>query len=149
MRSKWSLRGFEPQFFHFWRQNMILMKKKQWKKQDLNLQSSSLKLSAIPTELSSLVIEYTNILLYWLIHHQTKHMKSNKYTIYHEICIYAKPLTQIPFFAWIYNSFIISHLLEWLKVRQIKSGIRVNFDQCACICLFPKTLLCHQCFWKI
>ena len=40
------------------------------------------------------------------------------------------PLTQIPFFAWIYNSFIISHLLEWLKVRQIKSGIRVNFDQC-------------------
>ena len=41
------------------------------------------------------------------------------------------PLTQIPFFAWIYNSFIISHLLEWLKVRQIKSGIRVNFDQCA------------------
>ena len=41
------------------------------------------------------------------------------------------PLTQIPFFAWIYNSFIISYLLEWLKVRQIKSGIRVNFDQCA------------------
>ena len=40
------------------------------------------------------------------------------------------PLTQIPFFAWIYNSFIISHLLEWLKVRQIKSGIKVNFDQC-------------------
>ena len=41
------------------------------------------------------------------------------------------PLTQVPFFACIYNSFIISHLLEWLKVRQIKSGIRVNFDQCA------------------
>ena len=41
------------------------------------------------------------------------------------------PLTQIPFFAWIYNSFINSHLLEWLKVRQIKSGIRINFDQCA------------------
>ena len=41
------------------------------------------------------------------------------------------PFTQIPFFTWIYNSFIISHLLEWLKVRQIKSGIRVNFDQCA------------------
>ena len=40
------------------------------------------------------------------------------------------PLTQIPFFAWIYNSFINSYLLEWLKVRQIKSGIRVNFDQC-------------------
>ena len=39
-------------------------------------------------------------------------------------------LTQIPFFAWIYNSFIISHLLEWLKVGQIKSSIRVNFDQC-------------------
>ena len=39
-------------------------------------------------------------------------------------------LTQIPFFAWIYNSFIISHLLEWLKVLQIKNGIRVNFDQC-------------------
>ena len=43
------------------------------------------------------------------------------------------PLTQIPFFAWIYNSFIIPHLLEWLKVRQIKSGIRVNFDQCGSI----------------
>ena len=43
------------------------------------------------------------------------------------------PLTQIPFFAWIYNSFIISHLLEWLKVRQIKSGIRVNFDQCVVV----------------
>ena len=40
------------------------------------------------------------------------------------------PLTRIPFFAWIYNSYIISHLLEWLKVRQIKSSIRVNFDQC-------------------
>ena len=40
------------------------------------------------------------------------------------------PLPQIPFFAWIYNSFIIFHLLEWLKDRQIKSGIRVNFDQC-------------------
>ena len=40
------------------------------------------------------------------------------------------PLTQILFFAWIYNSFINSRLLEWLKVRQIKSGIRVNFDQC-------------------
>ena len=40
-------------------------------------------------------------------------------------------LTQIQFYAWIYNSFINSHLLEWLKVRQIKSGIRVNFDQCA------------------
>ena len=34
------------------------------------------------------------------------------------------PLTQIPFFAWIYNSFIISHLLEWLKVRQIKMCIK-------------------------
>ena len=32
------------------------------------------------------------------------------------------PLTQIQFYAWIYNSFINSHLLEWLKVRQIKSG---------------------------
>ena len=42
------------------------------------------------------------------------------------------PLTQIQFYAWIYNSFINSHLLEWLKVRQIKSGIRVNFDQCVC-----------------
>ena len=41
------------------------------------------------------------------------------------------PLTQIQFYAWIYNSFINSHLLEWLKVRQIKSGIRVNFAQCA------------------
>ena len=39
-------------------------------------------------------------------------------------------LTQILFFAWIYNSFIISHFLERLKARQIKSGIRVNFDQC-------------------
>ena len=46
MRSKWSLRGFEPRFFHFWRKNMILMKKKQWKKQDLNPRSSGLKLSA-------------------------------------------------------------------------------------------------------
>ena len=50
------------------------------------------------------------------------------------------PLTQIPFFAWIYNSFINSHLLEWLKVRQIKSGIRVNFDQCVRIS-GPETLL--------
>ena len=40
------------------------------------------------------------------------------------------PLTQIQFFAWIYNSFIISHLLEWSIVRQIKNGIRVHFDQC-------------------
>ena len=70
--------------------NMILMKKKQWKKQDLNLRSSSLKSSAIPTELPSLVTDYGNILLYLFLHHQTKHMKSNKYTIYHEICIYAK-----------------------------------------------------------
>ena len=101
------------------------MKKKQWKKQDLNLRSSSLKSSAIPTELSGLVTDYGNILLYLfihyqtngrkssrlkmvlesiltsvefihfktddlLIHHQTKHMKSNKYTIYHENCIYTK-----------------------------------------------------------
>ena len=69
---------------------MILMKKKQWKKQDLNLRSSSLKSSAIPTELPSLVKDIVKILLYLLVHHQTKHMKSNKYTIYHEICIYAK-----------------------------------------------------------
>ena len=66
------------------------MKKKQWKKQDLNLRSSSLKSSAIPTELPSLVTDYGNILLYLLIHHQTKHMKSNKYTFYHKVCIYAK-----------------------------------------------------------
>ena len=46
------------------------------------------------------------------------------------------PLTQIPFFAWIYNSFIISHVLEWLKVHQIKSGIRVNFDQCGYVVVF-------------
>ena len=39
-------------------------------------------------------------------------------------------LNQIQFFAWIQNSFIISHLLEWLKVLKIKNGIRVNFDQC-------------------
>ena len=65
MRSKWSLRGFEPRFFHFWRKNMILMKKKQWKKQDLNPRSSGLKLSAKPTELSSLVTDYSNILSYW------------------------------------------------------------------------------------
>ena len=90
MRSKWSLRGFEPQFFIFEEENMILMKKKQWQKQDLNLRSSSLKSSAIPTELSGLVTDYGNILLYLLIHYQTKHMKSNKYTIYHENCIYTK-----------------------------------------------------------
>ena len=66
------------------------MKKKQLKKQDLNLRSSSLKLSAIPTELPSLVTEHGNILSYLLIHHQTKQMKSNKCTIYHEIYIYAK-----------------------------------------------------------
>ena len=77
MRSKWPLRGFEPQFFIFEEKNMILMKKKQWKKQDLNLQSSSLKSSAIPTELPSLVTDCGNILLYLLIHHQTKPMKSN------------------------------------------------------------------------
>ena len=62
------------------------MKKKQWKKKELNLQLSSLKSSAIPTELPSRVTEYGNILLYL----STKDMKSNKYTIYHEICIYAK-----------------------------------------------------------
>ena len=45
---------------------------------------------AIPTELSGLVTDCCNILLYLLIHHQTKHMKSNKYTICHEICVYAK-----------------------------------------------------------
>ena len=90
MRSKWPLRGFEPQFFIFEEENMILMKKTQWKKQYLNLRSYSLKLSAIPTELSGLCTDYINILLYLLIHHQTKQMKSNKYTIYHEICIYAK-----------------------------------------------------------
>ena len=56
------------------------------------------------------------------------------------------PLTQIPFFAWIYNSFIIFHLLEWLKVRQIKIGIRVNFDQCEMYCL---QTYCLQRFWKI
>ena len=50
------------------------------------------------------------------------------------------PLNQIPFFAWIYNSFIIFHLLEWLKVRQIKSGIRVNFDQCDLGMLLTETL---------
>ena len=38
----------------------------------------------------SLVTDNGNILLYLLIHHQTKHMKSNKYAIYIEICIYAK-----------------------------------------------------------
>ena len=91
MRSKWSLRGFEPQFFSFLKKKYDFnKKKKQWKKQDLNLQSSSLKSSAIPTELSSLCTNYGNILSYLLIHHQTKHMKSNKYTIYYEICIYAK-----------------------------------------------------------
>ena len=63
MRSKWPLRGFEPQFFIFEEKNMFLMKKKQWKKQDLNLQSPSLKSSAIPTELSSLVTESYNISL--------------------------------------------------------------------------------------
>ena len=87
---KMAFKGIWTPVFHFWRKNMILMKKKQWKKQDLNLRSSSLKSSAIPTELPSLVTDCGNILLYLLIHHQTKPMKSNKYTIYHEICIYAK-----------------------------------------------------------
>ena len=45
---------------------MILMKKKQRKKQDLTLRSSSLKFSAIPTELLSLVTDYGNILLYMI-----------------------------------------------------------------------------------
>ena len=65
-------------------------KKKQRKKQDLSPRSSSLKSSALPTELPSLITDHCNILLYILIHHQTKLMKSNTHTIYHEICIYAK-----------------------------------------------------------
>ena len=75
------------------------MKKKQWKKQDLNLRSSSLKSSAIPTELPSLVTNHGNILLYLLIHHQTKNMKSNKYTCYHEICNNAKSPHPNPVFC--------------------------------------------------
>ena len=63
MRSKWPLRGFEPQFFIFEEKKCFNEKKKQWKKQDLNLQSSSLNSSAIPTELSSLVTESYNISL--------------------------------------------------------------------------------------
>ena len=54
------------------------------------------------------------------------------------------PLTQIQFYAWIYNSFINSHLLEWLKVRQIKSGIRVNFDQCE-----ENMQAFSDCLWKL
>ena len=58
------------------------------------------------------------------------------------------PLTQILFFAWIYNSFIISHLLEWLKLRQIKSGIKVNFDQCGTTLHIEKiTTLKHVRAW--
>ena len=53
------------------------------------------------------------------------------------------PLTQIQFYAWIYNSFINSHLLEWLKVRQIKSGIRVNFDQCEVLSI-NKVIACKS-----
>ena len=77
------------------------MKKKQWKKQDLNLRSSSLKSSAIPTELPSLVTDQGNILLHLSIHHQTKHMKSNKYTINMKFAFMQNPLTQVQFFAWI------------------------------------------------
>ena len=84
MRSKWSLRGFEPSF--------SFLKKKCDFNEKKAMEKLSLKSSAIPTELPSLVTDYGNILLYLLIHHQTKHMKSNKYTIYHEICIYAKSL---------------------------------------------------------
>ena len=50
-------------------------------------------------------------------------------------------LTQIQFYAWIYNSFINSHLLEWSKVLQIKSGIRVNFDQCELVLYFGANYL--------
>ena len=93
MRSKWPLRGFglglNPSF-SFLKKKYDFNEKKQWKKQDLNLRSSSLKSSAIPTELSSLVTDYGNILSYLLIHYQIKHMKSNKYTIYRENCIYTK-----------------------------------------------------------
>ena len=87
---KMVFKGIWTPVFSFLKKKYDFNKKKQWKKQGLNPRSSSLKLSAKPTELSSLVKDYSNILSYWLIHHQTKHMKSNKYTIYHEICIYAK-----------------------------------------------------------
>ena len=63
MRSKWPFRGFEPQFFSFLKKKYDFNEKKQWKKQDLNQQSSSLNSSAIPTELSSLVTESYNISL--------------------------------------------------------------------------------------
>ena len=79
---------FQP--FSYLKKKYDFNEKKQWKKQDLNLRSSGLKLSAIPTELSGLGTDYSNILLYLLIHHQNKHMKSKRYTIYHEIFIYAK-----------------------------------------------------------
>ena len=64
------------------------------------------------------------------MHHQTKPMKSNKYTIYHEICIYAKSPHPNSVFCLNLEFFYLSHLLEWSKVLQIKNGIRVHFDQC-------------------
>ena len=40
------------------------------------------------------------------------------------------PLNKFQFFAYILNSFIISHLLELYKVRQLLIGYMVVFDQC-------------------
>ena len=78
MRSKWPLamsqRGIKPQFIIF-EEKYVFYRKKQWKKQDLNLQSSSLKSSALPTELCSQDTEYFKILLYLLICQQTKYRK--------------------------------------------------------------------------
>ena len=60
MISKWPLKGIWTPVFHFWRKKYDFNEKKQWKKQDLNLQSYSLKLSAIPTELIRLGIEFNS-----------------------------------------------------------------------------------------
>ena len=61
-----ALKGNWTPVYYFLRKNMFLMKKA-WKKQDLNQQSSNLKPSALPNELSSLVTEDCNISLYLLI----------------------------------------------------------------------------------
>ena len=100
----------------------------------MNLQSSNLKPSALQTELSSLVTEECNISLYLLITNSNLSIqKVIFYMNYLEIMKYAfmqNQLISIQFFAKILNSFIISHLLELLKVRLLLTSIMVAFDQC-------------------